>query len=161
MHTSYFKKVCHSKYTYSNVSTVLQWLCCLLSHISSLRLQWAVSYISVNCEMLNGVIAVLLSATVFFSRDDTHCFLWPFHSSSSSPSHGQCGGFLARQLCGDPQGDRGNGKWACLSLHLSRYCSISGRAWKKRHTTLTENKAKNSGSALIDLQPQFTNASAY
>lgn len=82
----------------------------LVNHISSLRLQWAVSYISGNCKMLNEVIAVLLSATVFFSRDDTHCFLRPFQSSSSSHSHGQCGGFLARQACGDPQGDRGNGK---------------------------------------------------
>lgn len=30
-----------------------------------------------------------------------------------------------------------------------------------KEETFTENKAKNSSSALLDLQPQFTNASAY
>lgn len=34
----------------------------LVNHISSLRLQLAVSYIAASCEMLNGATAVLLSA---------------------------------------------------------------------------------------------------
>lgn len=52
----------------------------------------------------------------------------------------------------------------CVCLSISHDIVPSqGEPEKKGawHTTLTENKAKNSGSALIDLQPQFTNASAY
>jgi len=51
----------------------------LVNHISSLRLQWAVSYIAASCEMINGATAVLLSSIrqlcFSLSRDDMHCFL--------------------------------------------------------------------------------------